>query len=280
MFKRIYKLLKTYDNPGLWIKNITYRLPSTVSELNVVFVVGSPRSGTTLLQRLLSVHSQFFSIEEEVALFSYQNIFDPARNHFGLARSDIDTLFGQSIDIVDFFSKAVNLLSKRNSGKRFVEKTPQHIFYLPFIFKHFPNAKVIHIVRDGRDCYCSSRKHLHVPQNKSARSFAMYWKKCVSSAIYFEDRVNMFTTKYEDLVRSPQASLQKTMDFLGFQYEENQLNPVIYGADSRAKRDVFRKLAKPIDAASVGNFLLAMSDSERRQFERIAAKQLSSYGYI
>ncbi len=86
--------------------------------------------------------------------------------------------------------------------------------------------------------------------------------------------------KYEHLVSKSQASLQKIMDFLGLPFEEKQLNPLIYGADARSQLDVFKKLANPIDTASVGRYILEMRDSERHQFERIARNELSYYGYL
>ena len=81
---RIILLAKTYRDPACWWPNVTWRFPRTISEGNPVFVVGAPRSGTTLLQRMLSVHPDLFSIEAETGLFSMQNIFDPARRHFDL----------------------------------------------------------------------------------------------------------------------------------------------------------------------------------------------------
>ena len=278
-FGRIAQLVRSYDNPRLYIKNIVYRLPSTVSDLDIIFVVGAPRSGTTLLQSLLAAHSKLFSIEAETAMFSYQNIFDPKRRHFGLSPHQLEGLFGQSKDIVDFFSKAVNLLSAKYNHKRFVEKTPQHVFYLRFIFKHFPKSKVIHIVRDGRDCYCSSKFHPNIPQGKSVTSFAKYWKKCVKSAKLLQNNANILTIKYEELVNSPQISLQEIMDFLGLKYEKDQLDQLVYGADVRSRLEPFSKLAKPIDASSVGRYLLEMSDNECCNFERIARKELSHFGY-
>ena len=77
---------------------------------------------------------------------------------------------------MEFFDACVIEDSDGDAGKRFVEKTPQHILHLPFILKWFPQAQVIHLVRDGRDCYCSSKINIDIPQNKSAKEFASYWK--------------------------------------------------------------------------------------------------------
>ena len=66
----------------------------------------------------------------------------------------------------------------------------------------------------------------------------------------------------------------------GLKYDKNQLNQLIFCVDSRSRLEVFSKLAKPIDAFSVGHYVSEMSDDECRDFERIARKELSYYDYL
>jgi len=278
MIRRLVDLLKTYDNPRFWAKNISWRLPSTISDIDVIFVVGSPRSGTTLLQRILSIHSQLFSIEGETGLFSYQNIFDPRRKHFGLSDGHLRWLYKESIDIVDFFEKGVQILSDENGG-RFVEKTPQHVLYLPFILKHFPNAQIIHIVRDGRDCYCSSKSHQHIPQNKSIVSFAKYWKKCVNVPRMFKQDSRILEMKYEYLVEEPRVYLPKIMTFLGLSIEEIQFDSSQISNDKRAKLKEFSHLKDPINSSSVERWKTELTDFELKKFNTVAGRELELYGY-
>ncbi|MDP7030609.1 MAG: sulfotransferase, partial [Phycisphaerales bacterium] len=88
--------------PHLIPRNIRWRMPRTVSDLQLVFVVGAPRSGTTLMQRVLASHSELFSIEGETGIFSARSLF--GRNHFMLSSEDSKRLLSESCDIVDFFS--------------------------------------------------------------------------------------------------------------------------------------------------------------------------------
>ncbi|NCS28705.1 MAG: sulfotransferase [Microcystis aeruginosa F13-15] len=279
MIDQLVNLLKTYDSPQSLVRNISWRFPVTISDINTVFVVGCPRSGTTLLQRILSTHSQLFSIQGETGFFSYQNIFSPRRKHFGLPNKKLKQLFNNSVDIVDFFARGVTLLSQENGGKRFVEKTPQHILHLPFIFKHFPNSSVIHILRDGRDCYCSSKSHPNVPQNKNIKVFAKYWRKCVRVPLNYQDNKKLLTVKYEELVSKPWLEIPRVMNFISLEAEEVQFDPTFIGNDNRANSNVFRRLREPVNPGSVNRWTSELTGFEIEQFEKIAAEELMFYGY-
>lgn len=279
MIDQLVNVLKTYDSPQSLVRNISWRFPSTISDINTVFVVGCPRSGTTLLQRILSVHSQLFTIQGETGLFSYHNIFSPRRKHFGLPDKEIKQLFNNSADIVDFFAQGVTLLSAKNEGKRFIEKTPQHILHLPFIFKHFPESSVVHIVRDGRDCYCSSKSHPNVLQNKNVEVFAKYWKKCVQAPLNYQDNKKLLTVKYEELVSEPWLWIPRIMNFINLEAEEVQFDSTFIGKDNRANLNIFRRLREPINSSSVNRWTSELTSFEIEQFEKIAAKELIFYGY-
>jgi hypothetical protein len=276
----LLSLTKSYlEDPVHWPLNISWRIPRTISELDIVFVIGAPLSGTTLLQRILASHSLFFSIEGETGLFSYQNIFASKRKHFGLYGQEIFHLFKDSKDIVDFFDKGIRTLSEKNGNRKFIEKTPQHITRLPFLLKHFPNAKFLHVVRDGRDCFCSAKGHPHIPQNKSVKRFAKYWKKCVVCPIKVKSVGKMLTLRYEDFCSKPKEQLQMIMDFLGYPLQDIQLDPEIYSKDHRANLDHFKRLRSQITPASVGRWKEEMNKFEKQTFVRIAIKELNFYGY-
>lgn len=279
MISRLLDLMWGYRNPLTWWKNIGWRFPATVSDMNVVFVVGAPRSGTTLMQCLLSVHSRLFSIQSETGMFTRQNIFDLDRKHFGLPDERVKRLFAESVDIVDFFQRSAGLLATQYGGRTFVEKTPQHVRNLPFIFRHFPNARVIHIVRDGRDCFCSAKHHPGIPQNADIVEFAGYWRDCVQTALPFLQHPHMHTVRYEELVADPVGQMKQVMPFLGLQLEPDQLNPACYGADIRATLSEFAGLQQGVNPSSVNRWSVDLTPEEVVRFETVAADMLSRYGY-
>ncbi len=280
MITRVYKLALSYKNPLHWVPNIMWRFPETISDLRVYFIVGAPRSGTTLLQKMVSSHSMLFSIQTETGVFSFQNLFVADKNHFELTEKERGELFVQARDIVDYFDKGVRTLMRKNNGKEFVEKTPQHVNYLPLILNHFPNSKVIHLVRDGRDCYCSAKNYPNlIPQAESCITFARYWKKCVSNPLRFRNSTNLITVRYEDLVNNPRNQLGKIMSFIGFPLEEQQLDPAVFGNDRRAEQAPFHRLSSAVSPASVLRWQTELTAMEKDQFEQIASHELSEFGY-
>lgn len=272
-------LLAHLKTPRYWFKNIIWRFPKTVSNIDVIFVLGTPRSGTTLLQKILESHSKLFSIQGETAIFSYQNFWDKRRKHFDLDDLTKMKLLDNSKDNVDFFENGINILMKKNPGKIFIEKTPQHIKYLDFLIKHFPNAKFIHIVRDGRDCYCSARKHPWIPQSRNITTFSKYYNKCLSQGIKYISYSNVYTIKYENLVKDPKPVLNKLMSFCNLNLEEEQLDSGFRKKDNRAQLEQFKKLNEGINDSSVGRWKEELNNKEINQFNKYSKIVLEYFQY-
>ena len=270
-------LISSYARaPHQVFRNIRWWLPSTISQQSVVFVVGAPRSGTTLLQRVLASHSALFSTDGETGVFSARNIF--ARDHFELSHEENLRLFAESKDIVDFFARGVAILEEANGSGIFVEKTPQHVRRLRFLTQHFPASKFIHIVRDGRDCFCSSRGHPNIPI-RSAVAFARYWRNCIRSSQEVDADAPVLTIRYEDFTAAPEDGIDRIMKYLGLDAEPWQLDPAKIGCDSRSTMEHFKRIATPISSTTVGRWRTEMTAAEVAAFERVAAEELVLHGY-
>ncbi len=280
MLRQVKATLAGYgSDPRQWIRNVRWRLTSRTSDFPCIFVVGAPRSGTTLLQTLLQAHSRCFGIEAETGLFDFQSLFRPERHHFGLEGAARDQAMGEASDRVDFMDRQIRRLAAETGGSRFVEKTPQHVLRLRVILRSFPRSQVIHIVRDGRDGFCSAKGHRNIPQRRSAATFASYWNKCVVAGLQHEqdDRVRRFS--YEELAADPHATLESMMSWLGLQLEDRQLDVSSRSTDQRAQRDVFARLGSAIDASSVGRWRTELSSTEQASFNQIAGPTLKRLGY-
>jgi hypothetical protein len=264
-------------DPARWMTNITWRCPRTVSDLSVVFVMGAPRSGTTLVQRILSVHSEFFGMEDETGLFSKASYF--SSNHFKLPANEWRQLQNESVDVVDYFQRSVRHLVGSNSHRTFVEKTPQHVLRIRFILRYFPTARVVHMVRDGRDCFCSARSVGLIPQGRSAGQFAQYWKQCVAAGLAEESNPRVRRLTYEALTTNPTEQIEALMTWLGKTVEPQQLDAACIGADPRSAVPAFARLKEEIGPGSLGRWVDELSPREKVTFQRIAGNELRALGY-
>jgi Flp pilus assembly protein TadD len=124
-----------------------------------IFVLGQPRSGTTLIERIISSHSDVHSAGElqqfNLAIRRLSNHKDPRR----FSVEFLDTALG-----VDSKQLGVTYMDStkrmRGTTPRFVDKLPQNYLLLPLILKALPNAKIVHLTRDPMDACFASYKQL------------------------------------------------------------------------------------------------------------------------
>jgi len=262
------------------MNNIRWRMRCSVSDASPVFVLGAPRSGTTLMQRMLSVHPELFSTDSESGLFSYRDIF--ARKYFSLSWDETHRMFRQSSDVVNFMDNCTDFIRRAHGlpqTTRMVEKTPQHVIRLNFLVRHFPNARFVHMVRDCRDCYCSAVNHPNIQQARSLSTFTRYWVRCVRSGLAFDDHPHVCRVSYEQLTTSPRTVLAEIMESLKLPVHDVQFDPSAISNDRRSQRNEFSRLAEPISPTSVQRWKRELSERELECVQRIAGELLSRLGY-
>ncbi|MFT5519702.1 MAG: tetratricopeptide (TPR) repeat protein [Enterobacterales bacterium] len=193
-----------------------------------IFVLGQPRSGTTLIERIITSHSQVKSAGElqqfGLAIRRLSNFNDAKRFSAEMfaAAKDLD------------FKKVANIYldtSKRMRGDspRFVDKLPQNFLMLPLILKAFPNAKIIHLVRNPMDACFSSFKQLFADaylhsynQEEMARHHVRYrnlmqvWRERFPNSF--------FDISYEETARDLEPNARALIDFLDLPWEDECLN--------------------------------------------------------
>ena len=267
-------------NPDHILKNITWRLNPSISYQPHVFIIGAPRSGTTLLESILDVHPNIGSIKVELGFFTIRDIYSFKAIYFsGVDSNFINKIFTNSDDIVQYYDYLSQYFLSVKGGTRFLEKTPQNIFKLKFLRRHFPKAKFIHIYRDGRDCYCSSQGNRNVVQGKTIQQYAQYWKRCIHARQACGETTQILDVKYEELTTHPEATVRQIMQFLGEAYSPDQLNPACYSNHPSSRRREFDRLSKPISSSSNGRWMRELTQQEIQIFHRIADRQLLSLGY-
>lgn len=276
------------DNPLDLPKNIVWRFPKTKSTQKHIFVIGAPRSGTTLIKSILCAHPNLKGITcETTGIFRYKNIFNlnGYNNIFNSENFDsqkMSNVLEKSKDIVTLFDNFCSDYLAENRGIRFIEKinTPT-LNRMDLLINYFPNSQFIHIFRDGRDCYCSALHHPHVYQTKTLHSFARHWQNCINSRLKYGDHPNIYDLSYEALTSESETEkvIRELINFLGEEYHPNLLDPQYYANNLLSKATHHQKLSQPIRKTSQGRWKKELTSSEINQFQAIAGQQLEKLGY-
>ncbi|MEM1367897.1 MAG: sulfotransferase [Cyanobacteria bacterium P01_H01_bin.15] len=268
---------QTWANPITLSQNLRWHFPTVISEQPHIFVLGAPRSGTTLVKLIIGVHPRLSGPGYETGIFMQKHWL------FQFTRQGALTTQrrSESKDIVEFFDQFAQRKLEEEGGERYIEKTPPHVLRLPFLLKHFPNAQFIHTYRDGRDCYCSARKHQYVKQGRHLQTYAQYWRRCVQTRLNLGEHPRIFDVGYEELVSAPEQVVPTIMNFLGETFTSEQLDASQYSKNriSTSRRPEFAKLSQPISAVSVGRWRKGLSDADSQAFFSIAGSEMQQLGY-
>ena len=216
----------------------------TERDRNHVFVVGVPRSGTTLVRDLISRHPQvampqdefqlipflikrfghkaelddtdinrYLTIIERSAFYHHRKVDTPLSN-WRPKRSTLPEIISETLQ---YFAP-----KETTSGPRYVgDKTPNNLLHLEAILQSFPESKFIHVVRDPRDVAVSSRN----AWKKSLIRAAHHWQRGVTAANVFSQKHpnNILTVRYENLLADSRAVLSSVCKFLDLPFDESLL---------------------------------------------------------
>ena len=198
------------------------------ADRNPIFVLGFPRSGTTLMGRILHQHSALWAADERPSL--------------RLITDDLENDGTQYPDgIFDLDSAAVAALRDRYFARfsalpadlQLVDKMPLNIVYLPLIRKLFPTARIVCMLRDPRDVVLSCYMQ-HFALNPAMSRFHRL-KDTVSlydtvqsiwtAAQRLTEAANVHVCRYEALVTDPESTLKEMCRFLDISLEDSMLRP-------------------------------------------------------
>jgi len=194
-----------------------------------VIIIGSPRSGTTVLAWALDQHPELVAFGESQILVELFGTGNLGRNYNREGKSSF--LRRHGIDQQQFLADVGlgfnRLFTRAAGGKRWVDQTPYHTLMLPWLAGMFPGAKFIHILRDGRRVVHSminKTAHFGVKGPKWSEDFeaaCRTWVQYSKTATAFEaenpDRC--ITVRNEDLVQDPEPGFRRMLSFLGLPYD-------------------------------------------------------------
>lgn len=137
-------------------------------DVDVAFIVGSPRSGTTILGQCLENHPDIAHFYEPYYVWDY---------HIGIREHDIKDRQYVTEKIKTFVRNKFYKFGKKSKVKLIIDKSPEHCFAIPYVREVFPRAKWIHILRDGRDVVLSISKKWKKRQNwVEKRSYRQFFE--------------------------------------------------------------------------------------------------------
>ena len=266
-----------------------------------LFLVGVPRSGTKLLRSMLMNHPQirFSSIETEffpywVAHWDQFATIDRKDEFERFYRRCMRLPFfiqnaerGLAIDCGEWFRtcdaytpaavfealmRCVLSVDPKDHSMIWGDKSPSYIVHVPLLLRHFPTAKIIHIVRDVRDCSLS----IHKAWGKNMLRAAQRWQDDVAKCR--EDGRQVLSAymeiRFEDLLAEPRAALERICAFVGVNLDEKMLTP---GAAIENLGDA--KGISTLLTSNVGKYQSRMSPGIVTKIEMIACATLRELNY-
>jgi hypothetical protein len=262
---------------------------------NQVFIVGMNGSGTTMLLDHISSHSMLYGFPNETRFLPY---FIRHHNRYGdlsidrnflelwddMRKSVVRRLGPGSRKIplpedwsihprsaASVFDQIMRMFALEKGVHIWCEKTPMYVHHLTLLSNAFPNARFLHIIRDGRDCAASF--HRRWKFNPVRTIFR--WKQAVRAGRAQGKLLGSryLEVRYESLTHAPEMTFQEICEFLGIPFESTILNSARSRADkTRANMQV---VAPNVKTASQ-----YFDAKQLAKIECIAGQCLTDLGYI
>jgi hypothetical protein len=255
------------------------------------FIVGCPRSGTTMVQQALNRHSQIVIPPETKFFFSFLGHCQPCQaRHVDRINKDLKISLPTPArpvrSVADgraFYEGMARQYIERLGRKDvayFGEKTPEHTGHLSRIRRLFPDAKVVVLCRDGRDVASSlTRMPWMSPDLYVNFAVWLYYYRLIRAA-QKEGGPHLYVARYEDIVANPARELAAILSFLDLPYEPDvaEGHGNREGIPEREYAWKERALEK-INTSRVGIFRRELTNAQIESLERLGGHALSSLGY-
>jgi len=271
-----------------------------------IFVMGCPRSGTTLLQLMLHRHSHIaippenrFLLEgylrrrEFGDLRAEENrarladwIVDRRGSKFadlGLDRAAIHAaIIGGPSTLGGAFATILQAYAHRFGKPRWGDKRPAYLTNVDMIRRLFPAAQLVTIVRDGRDCAASLRE-MPWQRRKDIASLAAQWAYNVDCGRRAARRLpadSYHELRYEDLVADPAATLGRLCDFLGERFEPAMTEPARIAGQAVPRQKTWHECThQAVAPVRVQSWRTRLTPEEIAFCDAVLGSRLRSYGY-
>lgn len=264
------------------------------------FIVGSPRSGTTLLRFILSSHPRIY-IPGETGFLPFLPTNSAQRLNMSQVQSVLQTI-GQlnrnwdgMVDDPQSFYEALRAPTLRHvldalyrrkiapeRADRWGDKTPTYVRYIRVLNGIFPTAQFIHLIRDGRDVTLSAQAKWGENRWYMDTYYLLKnWVRNVEAGRRAGRQLGpqrYVEIHYEDLVHQPRETIAAICSFLN-----ERLDPAMLDHTTLARRRIgpggHVEAKRPISTTSVGRWRSEMTTFDQKMANRIAGPTLTKFGY-
>ena len=287
-------------------------------KLNPIFIVGSPRSGTTLLRVILDSHSKI-AIPDETGIFEFLYYAPGIPKIVDFSNPQSKEKFIQSFKsnknfIKSFSQETINNIEKflRSSDwfdprmfikktfsvhaaehKKYIwgDKTPRHAIFMKDILELFPEASIIYVVRDPRAVFASMKRY--AKKYKKNRSFwmtddpakgALMWRDYLYATYKYKDKI--FYLRYEDLISEPEKYLKIICnDVLKIKFEDKMLQfqngarDRVYDRNYGKVPEWHNKLLEGISKKNIHIWEKELNIDEIRILQNLVKDELEKFNY-
>ena len=277
--KKIFVILGDADKPKidaadqirkLYAPSFYQKCPvSSHSTCVPIFILGMPRSGTTLIEQILSSHSSVRGAGELTAFQdliseSYSSplksssplhiqISDPSNGRNCLVPNGWDSITGAQLDeIGDKYLAHIHKLGGR--AERITDKMPYNYFNVGLIAKVFPNAQIIHCQRDALDTCLSCYFQNFAAGSHYAfdlKELGQHYREYLDIMSFWKDelKVPMLELRYEEVVHEPETNVRRVLDYCGLDWDPNCLK--FYRSERVVSTASYQQVRQPLYTRSV-----------------------------
>jgi len=255
-----------------------------------LFIIGCPRSGTTMLQQALNRHPQIV-IPPETSFF-----IDVLGRGRRAQRGRLSRLMRElkidlpplreritrnnAVELYEQIAECYTRTLRRTGVEYFGDKTPRHMLRLREILTLYPQAKILLVFRDGRDVALSLTKVRWSSDNLYVNFRIWLQYNRIQERITQAGSMPLLAVRYEDLVTDPATELRKVAGFLGLPYHSDMASGGSSGEGIPPGELAWKARAlETITASRIGNWKRELSREQIERLERWGGESLMALGY-
>lgn len=266
-----------------------------------IFIIGSSRSGTTLLQMIMNAHPN-------VAIYGEIHFFDEICKVMGGCNTQINDipnfinsalmrayhvsllpkldavldkvkakLSNTSFNGVELYTAMMESFAELESKRRYGEKTNENIRYIDELFSIFPQSKIIHIVRDPRDVVSSMMSMPWASNDILANT--LRWRAELSNVQKYKEDDRIFEIRYEDLIQNPEQICRALCDFICEPFFPEMLEYDRKAKDYIVNEPWKNRTEKSIDGSAKQRWKKDLNPWQVCAVQMMVGGLMKSYGY-